>query len=99
MPVKGYVFLALLVLWSLGLLFVVPAAVAKGLGLAFLGIGVFVSLLHRLFGWLMFKISRALHIDYQSYEGLGQQGAQAWYLDLGLIMIGIGCIYLTRSII
>jgi hypothetical protein len=46
----------------------------------------------------MFKISRVFHMDYQSWEGLGQRGARAWYLGIGLVMIGIGCIYLIRYV-
>jgi hypothetical protein len=98
--VTSYIGLALIVIWSLGLLFfVVDAAGVKFVGLCFLGVGLIVSMLHRPLGWLMFNISRLFHMDYQSWGGQGQQGAQSWYLGIGLVLIGVGCIYLIRSII
>src|SRR5580692_4207282 len=88
MTVTSYIFLALYVIWSLGLLlFVLPAAADKGLGFGFLGV------------WLMFKFD-PFHIErlIDSWEGLGQRGARVWYLAVGLVSIGLGCVYLIRSV-
>jgi hypothetical protein len=100
MTAFGYVGLSLYAIWSLWLLlFVIHAAEAKGDGLGFLVVGIILSLLHRPLGWLMFNIGRAFHIRHQIRSEAGQQGTQALYLGLGLVSIGIGCIYLVRSII
>jgi hypothetical protein len=101
MTVTSYIFLALYVIWSLGLLlFVLPAAADKGLGFGFLGVGLILTLLHRPLGWLMFKFD-PFHIErlIDSWEGLGQRGARVWYLAVGLVSIGLGCVYLIRSVI
>jgi len=98
-PVTGYVGLGFLVIWSLWLLvFILPESTVRSLGLCFLALGIFQCLISRSSGWLMFKISRVFHMDRATWEGLGQEGAQAWFLGLGLVMIGIGCIYLLRSL-
>lgn len=93
-----YLFLSVLVICCLWLLvFALNAEEAGSTGLFFLGVGVFLSLVHRPAGWYMFKTSRFLHI-HQIWEGYGLEGAQASYLALGLVMIAMGCVYLARSI-
>ena len=100
MPARSYVGLALLVVWSIWLLlFILSATDAKFVGLSFLAVEILLSLIHRALGWLMFLISRASYMDRLSWGRSGQRGAQAWYLGLGLVLIGIGCLYLIRSII
>ena len=98
-PPATYLVLSVAVIWCLWLLvFAVDAHDAKGTGLFFLGVGVFLSLTHRPVGWFQFKISHFSPFP-QEWEGYGVEGAQASSLALGLVMIAMGCIYLVRSIL
>jgi len=98
LPAFGYVVLTVLVIWSLWLLlFLVSAADAAGAGLGFLGVGIILGLLHLPLGWLQFNIWR-FPFGYPLWVE-SKQEAQALYLALGLALIGIGCVYLIRSIV
>lgn len=91
-----YFSLSLLVIFCLWVLvFRLDAEGARGGGLFFLVVGVFLCLTHRPSGWFMFKTRRTLHL-YSPWEGL--EAAQASYLAFGLVLMGVGCVYLIRFV-
>jgi hypothetical protein len=97
-PPATYLVLSVAVIWCLWLLvFAVDAQEAKGTGLFFLGVGVFLCLTHRPVGWFQFKISRFSPFS-PEWKGYGVEGVQASHLALGLVMVAMSCVYLVGSI-
>lgn len=100
LPITRILILAALAIWALALLvFVVPTPAISGVGAGFLEFGILMILLHRPLGRLMFSIGRVVHLNALSWGEAGQEGAQAWYLGIGTMLVVVGCIYLVRALV
>ena len=90
--------LILFSVWGLGLLFVVPSSVSRGVGICLIAIGALNILAHRksgrqLFSWALSMPSFVANF----WRFIGKEEAQFLYLGIGVILGTTGLLLLAKS--